>query len=149
MNLHPTSLYLTTLLCLLWLSRDFPTRYHAHLTHYSTTLHVFLSAQQQLQFPLHSLISLSVVPTDPSHTHMALHQNPCTPLNVSAHPHHSILHCSLIPTYLSSIGLLRSQKTAPATSGLFTGVPTAWRCVMRQAPSQPPSLARQAGRGDE
>lgn len=80
MNLHPTSLYLTNLLCLLWLSSDFPTLYQAYLMRYSTAPRVFLSAQQQLQFPLCSLIFLSTAPTNPSHAHMALHQNPYTPL---------------------------------------------------------------------
>jgi len=146
MNLYPSSVSLTTLSCLLWLSSDFPTLYHAPVMVYSTTLHVFLSAQQQLQLPLRSPISLSTVPTNPSHTRMALHQNPHTALMYRLTP----TTVFLIAPWFQPIFLPLACSAAKTQHiWLVTGVATACWCTTRQASSQPLSLARQAGGGDE
>lgn len=113
-------------------------RYHTPSSHHSITLHVSLSAQQQLQCPLCSLTSLphpqGTVP-NPLHFH-----------NIPAQPHHSTSDCTLIPTHLSSTRLLKnsSQNPAPAMPGLFLvcQLPSDAQCAKHPARHHPRSPGR-------
>lgn len=143
-------LLLISLLCLLWLSSDSPTLYHTHThtSHYSITLHVSLSAQQQLQRPLHSLISLSTVPTDPSHTHRALHQNPYTPILHQL----TLTTARLTAPWFPPIFLQSTCSAAKNQHQLHLACSWCASCpMMPNVPSTQPGtiLTPQAGRGEE